>query len=83
MFAKRKLAQLEKYVEGEIIQKEDKVLIENLQSMGLATSGFHQEGSEVYDTSRLTPEGYDMFKLSEINYSPIRRFFSGLMASTY
>ncbi len=83
MFAQRELAQLEKYVGGEIIQKEDKVLIENLQSMGLATSGFHQEGSEVYDTSRLTPEGYDLFKLSEINYNPLKRFFHALINSVY
>ncbi|MFH1521329.1 MAG: hypothetical protein ABIF18_00050 [archaeon] len=82
MFTREEIYRLKKYVKGNIIQKEDSTLIRNLQSMGLAT-GFHQEGNEVHNTSRLTSEGYDLFKSSMINYSPIKKFFSGLMASVY
>ncbi|MBU4069397.1 MAG: hypothetical protein KJ646_00270 [Nanoarchaeota archaeon] len=47
------------------------------------TSGFHDKGKEVHETSRLTQLGYDLFKSSKIKYNPIKKFFSGLMASTY
>lgn len=83
MFAKSELAQLEKYVGGEIIQKEDQVLIENLQSIGMATSGFHNKGDEICETSRLTPLGYDLFESSKIKYNSIKRFFHALINSAY
>ena len=83
MFTKRELNQLEKYLKGDIIQERDRFLIEKLQSMGLATSGFHDNGKEAHETSRLTPLGYDLFKSSKIKYNPIKKLFSGLMASTY
>lgn len=83
MFTKEEINQLKKYVKGDVIQKEDSMLIENLQSIGLATSGFHQEGNEIYETSGLTSLGYSLFKSSKIRHNPIRNFFSGLIASTY
>ena len=83
MFTKEEIGRLKKYVKGDIIQEEDSALIRNLQSIGLATSGFHQEGNEAYDTSRLTSEGYDLLKSSRRNYNPVKKFFSGLMDSVY
>jgi len=56
----------------------------NLENLQLKlTSGFHDKGKEVHETSRLTQLGYDLFKSSKIKYNPIKKFFSGLMASTY
>lgn len=83
MFTKEEIKQLEKYTMGAVIHEEDKCLIEELQNTSLATSGFHKEGNKVYETSRLTSLGYSLYKSSVENNSPIRRFFSGLMASTY
>lgn len=40
MFTKRELNQLEKYLKGDIIQEENRFLIEKLQSMGFGNIRF-------------------------------------------
>lgn len=80
VFTRGEMKQLEKYVKGSKIEEEDRHFVEELQNVGMMKSpGFHREGKEVYETSRLTSLGYSVYLTSRTNHSKIRRFFSSLM----